>query len=226
MFLCKDRAKKHLRLMLLLPALLPLTACALSGGPIVGQVVEEGTHRPIPRAIVVAKWVGSVPAFADSQTVCVHVESTVTDQQGKYELPGWSKPSTVGPVVRNLGPVVIAYKPGYAWSTKPSQQDQIVYLARFEGSVDERFQYFSSVISNTSCGSSGESGKNLYWLWMALHEEAKSFAVTTEQKKRADRLRSHAQSTIVDETKPKRYDEHGNVVNIDPRDNFKVEPLR
>ncbi|MGH8766817.1 MAG: carboxypeptidase-like regulatory domain-containing protein, partial [Burkholderiales bacterium] len=82
---------KLLRCMLMVLNLLPLTACALSGGPVVGQVVEEGTHKPIPGAIVVVRWRGDLPGFADSRTVCYHVASTVTDEAGRYRIPAWSK---------------------------------------------------------------------------------------------------------------------------------------
>ncbi len=188
MLLWKDRAKKHLRLMLLLPTLLPLSACGLSGGPLSGQVLEEGTHKPVPGAIVVVKWVGSVPAFADSQTVCVHVESTVTDQQGKYELPGWSKPSTVGPVVMNLGPVVTAYKPSYGWLEKPSQKEEIVYLAQFRGTTSERLDFLLRVLGNTSCGSQDESEKNLINVRKALYEEAQNLSRIKEDGRKVEAI--------------------------------------
>lgn len=229
MLLCKDNAMKLLRLMFILTTLLPLSACALSGGPVVGQVVEEGTHKPIPGAIVVVRWIGRTTSgswFVEARDVCYHVETAVTDESGQYKTAAWTQEQSKDYTLKYHSLSVNAYKPGYGWPSQPSQTREIVQLAPFKGSVHEQFQYFSSVISNTNCGGSGESGKKLYWLWMALHEEARSLAVTAEQKKRADRLRSHAQSTIVDETKPKKYDEHGNVVNIDPRDNFKVEPLR
>jgi len=37
---------------------IPLTACALSGEAIEGRVLEEGTNKPIPGAIVVVRWIG------------------------------------------------------------------------------------------------------------------------------------------------------------------------
>lgn len=217
---------KLLRVLLMLLTLSPLSACALSGGPVVGQVVEEGTHKPIAGAIVVAKWMGSVPAFADSQTVCVHVESAVTDQEGKYELPRWSKPSTVGPTVMNLGPVVTAYKPGYAWPTKPSQKEEIVYLTAFKGGTNERLDYLSRVISATSCVSAGESYKNLYRVKRAVYEEARTVAQTADEKRRAERFRELAEDALVNRSKPTKYDERGRPVNVDPKDTFRPEDLK
>jgi hypothetical protein len=217
---------KLLRLMLMLLTLLPLSACALSGGPIVGQVMEEGTHKPVPGAVVVANWVGSVPAFVESQLVCVHVESTVTDREGKYKLPRWSKPSTVGPVVMNLEPVVAAYKAGYEWSEKPSQKIEIEYLVPFKGGKKERFDYLSRVISGTTCVSAGESYKNLYRVTHAVYEEAREIAQTADEKRRAERFREFAEDTLVDRSKPTKYDNRGRLINVNPEDSFRREDLK
>lgn len=226
MLLCKDNAMKLLRLMFMLSTLLPLSACGLSGGPVVGQVIEEGTHKPVPGAIVAAKWVGNVPAFAESRTVCVHVESAVADQEGKFRLPRWRKPSTVGPVVMDLAPVVVAYKPGYGLPAKPSQADEIVYVAPFKGTTKERFDYLGRVISATSCVSAGESYKNLYRVTHAVYEEGKAIARTPDEKQRAERFRELAEDTLVNRSKPTKYDERGRPVNVDPKDRFRAEDLK
>lgn len=217
---------KLLRFVLMLSMFLPLSACALSGGPVSGQVLEEGTLKPIPGAIVVGRWIGSVPAFAESRTVCVHVESSVTDQEGKYTLPRWSKPSTVGPLVLHLEPVVSAYKPGYGLPTKPSQKEDVVYLAPFKGDVKKRFEYLDRVISGASCGGAGESRKTLYRLQRALYEEASTIAQTADEKRYAESYKELAEDTLVDRSKPTKYDERGRLINVDPKDTFRVEDLK
>lgn len=151
---------------------LPLSACALSGGPVSGRVLEEGTDKPIPGTIVVVRWQGYVSSLVDSQGVCVHVDSMITDEQGRYKFTRWSKPSKVGPVF-DLEPAVSAYKIGYGYPQTPSQKDEVTYLAPFKGAREERLEYLERMARSSGCDSAGESRRNLYPLYEALHYEAK-----------------------------------------------------
>ena len=207
-------------------ALLSLSACGLSGGPLSGQVLEEGTRKPVPGAIVVAKWEGNVWAFVETRLVCVHVESTIADQEGRYKLPRWSKPSTVGPVVMDLAPVVVAYKPGYGLPSEPSQEQEIELIAPFKGRVKERFEYLDRVISSTSCVSAGSSYRNLYRIRSAIYQEARSIAQTLEEKRYAETYEELVERILVDRTKPTKYDERGRLINVNPEDSLKPEGLR
>lgn len=166
----KGLAMNLLRLMIVFLMALPLSACALSGGTVSGQVLEEGTDKPIPDAIVVVLWKGRVSSLADSHGVCVHVDSTVSDSQGRYKFARWSKPSNVGPVF-DLEPVVSAYKIGYGLPQTPSQKDEIVYLALFKGGSAERLEYLWRM--RPSCDAQDESEKNKLTLLKALYDEAK-----------------------------------------------------
>ena len=165
-------------------SVLSLPACALSGGAIEGQVLEEGTHKPVAEALVVVKWVGSVSKFVDSQSVCVHVESAVTDNEGRYRTPSWSAPSTVGPeiLVSRLIPVFTAYKPATRQVEK--ETDFPLYLKPFTGGRGERIKYLSRLSGVARCGESGDSKKNLLPLYRALLDEAKSIANTTVEEKK------------------------------------------
>ncbi len=219
---------KRLRLMLMLPMLLPLSACALSGGPVVGQVLEEGAHKPVPGAIVVVRWQGVLPGFAHSRMVCYHVASTITDDAGRYRIPAWSKEAEKDWQRRIIDKefVVVAYKAGYGLPTKPSQKDEIKYLAPFEGGTKERFDYFARITSSTTCVSAGESRKNRYYLMRAVHEEAKAIAQSADEKRRAERYREFAEDELVNHSKPTKYDERGRLINVDPKDRFRVEELK
>ena len=65
-------------------------ATAVSGLPITGQVIEEGTNKPLPGVIVVAHWLGTVSGFGGhGGTSCRHVETGTTDEQGRYRLAFW-----------------------------------------------------------------------------------------------------------------------------------------
>jgi hypothetical protein len=187
---------KFLRTILLLLTLLPLTACGLTGGIVSGKVLEEMTGKPISGAIVVVRWKGYVSAIADTQTVCVHVESTATDERGNYKMSGWSKPSTVGPVL-DLKPVVDAYKAGYGLPSKPAQKDEDVYLASFKGTSGERLKYLERMARSSGCHAAGESEKNLYPLYEALYFEARNYAVTEDDRKKLQWLREVAAEIAV-----------------------------
>ncbi len=211
--------------LVLLVSLLPLTACAYSGGPLEGKVLEEGTNKPISGAIVVARWQGDAFSFVDSPTVCIHVESTTTDNEGRYHLPAWrAKAEPAG--VHNIEPILIAYQPGYGLPTVPSQKRENVLLKPFAGTRGERLEYLGRVISSTSCGSAGASYKNLYRLRRAVYEEAIALAQTPEEKKRAERFKEIANDTLVDRSKPTKYDERGRLINVDPKDTFRPEDLK
>jgi len=162
---------------------LSLPACALSGGAIEGQVLEEGANKPVAQAIVVVKWVGSVSKFVDSQGVCVHVETAITDHEGRYHTPSWSASSTVGPeiLVSRLIPVFTAYKPGYKQVEK--ETDFPLYLKPFTGERGERLEYLKRTSRVTGCHSAGESEKNLLPLRNALYQEALQLVQTKDDQK-------------------------------------------
>jgi hypothetical protein len=61
---------------------------ALSGGPVDGQVLDYDTGQPVTGAFVVAKWGGSL---LSGQSICVHVETTVSDERGRYHIGTWSQ---------------------------------------------------------------------------------------------------------------------------------------
>ena len=51
-----------------------------------GQVLDEDTNKPTANAIVMARWKGT---GGFSKTICFHVESTTTDNNGKFTIPAW-----------------------------------------------------------------------------------------------------------------------------------------
>ena len=167
-------------------ALLPLTACGLSGGPIDGQVLEVGTRKPIAGAIVTVTWQGSFFQIAESRTTCYHVESATTDQQGHYKIAKWHE-FTKGPFF-SQGPFWIeVYKPGYEHYLPPGNFDRtedyknnIRFLAEFKGAREERLKYLSRLSEATRCSSAGDSVKNVLAFRKALHLEANNMASSKE----------------------------------------------
>lgn len=163
-----------------------LTACTLTGRAIDGQVLEEGTNKPIPGAIVVVTWAGDLVAFAESQHVCVHVESAATDSTGHFHTKAWHTPSRIG-WVRDLTPEVIAYKPGYAQSPTSSDNLSQQWLTPFRGTRGERLEYLSSGWVG-GCGEQDGSAKNLIPLFKAQYEEAQHIAISNKDRELVDGL--------------------------------------
>lgn len=157
--------------------LLALWGCGLSGDAIHGKVVDEQTGQPVPNAIVVARWRGDLFAFVESQTVCVHVDTATTDEKGQYRLPAWRKRNDLG-WVRDVMPVINIYKQGYSHTYQRS--DNVQYLKPFTGTREERFEYLSRV--GVSCSHKQQTEINLLPLYKALYEEARTLALTRDEK--------------------------------------------
>lgn len=169
---------KHVRMILLTLAMIPLAACALSGEAIEGRVLEEGTNKPIPGAIVVVRWQGRVSSFVDSHGVCYRVESATTDEQGRYQTKPWRQPREYMVSFDHID--IDAYKPGYGRPNKLSRVQEVRYLAPFKGTREERFK--SVRIAGVDCPGAGESQKNLLPLYRTIYEQLTALAVTKEEK--------------------------------------------
>jgi hypothetical protein len=229
----------NLLFVLLLTLGLPLSACAasVSGGPLDGQVLEEGTNQPLPGAIVVVRWQGNVGGPVESSTTCYHVETATTDNQGRFHIhawktteaalglhPSWFDRLFFGPTIRDREILKSAYHPGYTFGTVPSEKDT-VWLKPFTGGRGERFKYLDRVISNTSCGDK-DTYKNLYRITYAVYEEAKAIAQTEDEKRHAERFKDLADDALVNRSKPTTYNKRGREINVDPKDAFRPEDIK
>jgi hypothetical protein len=56
-------------------------------GPFRGQIVDAETGAPIPNANVMVTWDAYVPNFADTVSRFYDARETVTDSQGRFEIP-------------------------------------------------------------------------------------------------------------------------------------------
>ncbi|MGE5139254.1 MAG: hypothetical protein ACM3JD_07330 [Rudaea sp.] len=168
------------RVVLLLLALLIigllLTMCGFTGEALDGQVVEEGTNGPIPGAIVVARWDGTVTALVDSRTACVYVESAVTDDQGRFHFPRWYRAPRF--LVFGVLPTVTAYKAGY--EARP-YEEKVHHLKPFTGTREERIKYLLRLTGLIGCYSAAEE-KTLVPVYKALYDEARGIATTDKDK--------------------------------------------
>lgn len=152
--------------------------------PQTGRVLDVETQQPIEGAIVVLRWQGvGTKAFVDTQTVCYHVESAVTDTEGRYVTDVWREAS----MYRDLSMKQVlqtAYKSGYRHvRTDIATGDQ--YLRRDMRNAEDRLEYLMSM-ANDSCFS--EEFKEFIPLNDAIYREAKEIAVTDEQQQVAGRI--------------------------------------
>lgn len=171
---------QHLSLSLLLLCLASLPACASSStlfaSTVEGNVVEQGTNKPIPGVIIVARWRETPFSIGHSNTICVHVESAVTDEAGHYRLRGYK-----GRTPSLLDGYKIGYETPTSHSGAPSINDLV--LKPFTGTRGERLEYLSRAA--VSCSHVRKIEIKLLPLYRALYEEASSIAVTKEEKTKA-----------------------------------------
>jgi hypothetical protein len=154
---------------ILWPAFVTPTA---SGGPLSGRVIEDGSGQPIAGAIVLARWEG----YVSHGTVCFHVESTITDAEGRYHIPAWKKKHMWGDT-DDQRVYVRPHKAGYRW-TNTHIKNELRSLALDNRTREQRLEYLRTL--SPGCGSRDESEKNQLPLLRAVYEEAESIAVTKE----------------------------------------------
>lgn len=158
--------------------LMPMQSCTAETGflPTEGQVIEEGTSKPLPGVIVVAHWLGTVSGFGGhGGTVCRHVETATTDDQGRYRLPRWE----------DRGPnLIYSYRAGYERSEaygKIRTFDRVVELMRAIPVVSQaRMPNLERLVRVTACPEAGASRRALVDLYERVSKEAMSL-VSTDQ---------------------------------------------
>jgi hypothetical protein len=175
-------------------ALLALSACDLLGEPVAsgkavdGQVLEASTGKPLSGAIVVATWSGIVGSLAHSQGVCFHVESTTTDEQGRYHIPAWEKRSRFARAKHKVV-TVIAFKPGYSFVDRTGANT--VQLERFSGTREERLGYLLHASGLVGCYSASNE-KPLISIYKSLYDEAKRIVISEKEKDALQTIRRRA----------------------------------
>ena len=185
--------KRRLSLSLLLTLLVLANGCTAQEWPERrGQVLEAGTNKPIPGAIVIVRWKGTASIWpADAQTQCYHVESATSNERGEYVIPAWRETADQ----RLLGDKQVftdAFKPGYARSPEYFKQESyrknIELLESFKGTRGERLAELRRFNEATSCPDAGESKKNRLVLQKAVYEEARSLAITPADREIVNKL--------------------------------------
>jgi hypothetical protein len=163
------------------------SAIPMSGGsPVSGRVVEAGTGRPIEGAIATVYWEGVVP-IKGSHT-CVHVETAVTDTDGRYRTHEWSF---------DHPKIYVDHQPRYS-VYKQGMQFSYVRLASLEmkpwpGSREDRLKELRRLSRTAHC--EGQPSLGIADLKQAIPAEVQALARTkAEQTTYLEEARSLAQS--------------------------------
>ena len=157
-----------------------------------GQVLEEGTNKPIEGALVVAIWKGSQVRPAHSSTVCYHVETTTTDAQGKYRIQDFS--GNLNPFIADRqSSIGSIYKRGYHVSKQKPPAVGIELLALHSGAQDQQFEQIGARVPY-ECSLTDEGKKSLLPLMRLMYEEMKSNAKTLKQMEQVDGMLNSIES--------------------------------
>lgn len=191
--------------------LLPIFACAALypsvsacsplgvGYSRVGQVLDWDTKRPVAGAVVVAVWEGRESTLVDSQWSCYHVETAVTERDGKFQLPTYLDKNVFASkkVVE-----ITVFKAGHVDTTDRHSQSRgkervgAYYVEKDSRPREQRFQYLRSLSGITQCAGAGDSRRNFYPFLMALYREALSLARTRGEREMAERYKEAAQAEL------------------------------
>jgi len=171
--------------------------CGLAAGTVDGQVLEEGTNRPIAGATVVAQWIGQVPVFVDSQRACVQVDTATTDAEGKYRFSGWVRAPGSAPLVTGLHVQREAYKVGFEYSANLSQDEKIIYMAKMSSTPAQRIEFLANLSKLIDCNENDKDKPGLLALHRQIYQEAKDQQIYREAK---ERLRSMRDLVLVEST--------------------------
>jgi hypothetical protein len=164
----------------------------LYGKRIAGQVVDAVTGHPVAGAHVAMIWrSGIIPrGFTghNSRDICYHAAATMTDPEGRFQIPPWTKWSTYD--VFQQDPIVLVYAQKYepiqkatpsASNSQPDHPRGTLALMPFVGTVDQRLDMLFFGLANQGCDYGGDSQKSLYPMLQAIYKEVRSIARSTEQ---------------------------------------------
>jgi hypothetical protein len=176
----------------------------LYGRHLAGQVVDATTGRPVAGAHVAFLWRSTINPSGftahNSRDICFHAAATVTDAQGRFDIPAWSKWKTYD--VDAADPTVLVYAPRFEpiqkrlhseRSDDPVEHLQERYaLKTFAGTVDQRTHMLFFGLANQYCDWGGESKRSLVPMLKAIYVEARSLHGSEESSKIAEAIAEFA----------------------------------
>jgi hypothetical protein len=164
-----------------------------------GKILYEDNGQPVPNAIVAAVWRGKNSDAEDAGTICYHVETTRSDNDGKFRIPGWREYFEFSKITDKEVSFVI-YKPGF-WSpeallkvpagTKPGVY-KLQSLSKENRQTNSKFRlkYLQKLVGLTSCNITSVDRPKLEDLYAGILSEAEDVASTAIDKKIVKSLRN------------------------------------
>jgi hypothetical protein len=148
-----------------------------------GQVLEEGTKRPIAGVYVIAEWRGNIPNPAQPHSVCYHAEVAVTGSDGRYLVPAFS--GNLNPAIVERRFSIYLYKPGYRESPIEMEKERIKFMSARTGQRDEQFGQIARLRLGRQCD---EEQKRFLPARKAQGSELDGLAETARQRDLVDGL--------------------------------------
>ncbi len=122
--------------------------------------------------------------------VCYHVESAKSDEKGQFSINSWHEQNSYQHII-DKSTAVIVYKLGF-WrknvaQTIPTESPMQLYMETNSNrnqqiSPSHRLRYLQKTIGSTACHLDDKDRKNLRELYKSVLNEAKSIAVSVEDK--------------------------------------------
>lgn len=176
----------------------------LYGRHLAGQVVDTATGRPVGGAHVAYLWRSTINPSGftghNARDICFHAAATVTDAQGRFDVPAWSKWKTYD--VDAVDPTVLVYAPGFEpiqkhLHSEPADKpidhlSERYVLKAFSGTADQRIHMLFFGLANQHCDWGGESKKSLVPLLKGIYVEARSLRVPPDSSRIADTIAKFA----------------------------------
>ena len=176
----------------------------LYGRHIAGQVVDAASGRPIAGAHVAYLWEATINPSGftahNSRDICFHAAAAITDAQGHFEIPAWSKWKTYD--VDAVDPTALVYARGYEPVQEPlfskdngkpeEHLNERYALKPFVGTDDQRARMLFFGLANRYCDWGGESKKSLVPMLKAIYVEARSLHGSQDTSKTADAIAEFA----------------------------------
>lgn len=145
--------------MLAFIAPVPATAFIYYAEPTEGWVVDAETGRPIEGVVVVGHWQLRGGFEGGTPISELEILETVTDQDGRYYLPGWGPKFAFQGQLKSQSPTLLLFKPDYKYlgldnqwypGRKGSKSDwdkKSVKLMQFKGTLEQYADELQSLSS-------------------------------------------------------------------------------
>ena len=164
-----------------------------------GRVLHEIHDAPLPHVHIVPLWKGKQITDTNAKSVCYHVKYTLSDEKGFFEIPFWREPGEFRHL-KDKAVHIYGYRKRYRTSELTNKiitpKNYNYYLARSRNTDDdssdrkERLRYLQQLVGDTICDLKGESRYSLKPMYEAIVNEADSIAVTDDDRKAAQKLKS------------------------------------